>query len=548
MGARTTDDPRRAAGRPRSRRPRLHAFVLCAALLAAGMGARAHDGEAALGAALGLGLAGALATTVGLGSVALARLRRALRRTRARLRHEIRARRAVEAAVREAREGPPAAGSRRALERAALYDPLTELPNRASFLDHLARRLSACLRSGQGLAVAMLDLDGFKEVNDTLGHHHGDRLLQAVAARLRRSVRASDLVARWSGDEFVLLLADAGDEDAARAATGKVLDALARPLEVEGQPIYIQASAGIALAPEDGTEPDTLIRRADAAMYRAKERRSGIERYVPEEDPYSRQRLELAAELAGDLRSGAARLAVWYQPQVALATARVVAAEALLRWSRADGTPVRPDRAVVVAERAGLIRPLTFRVLELAFTHLTGWHARGLALELAVNLSPWMLNDPNLARDVLRRLEDAGLAPGTLTLEITEGALLREPRIAVRLLGELREAGVRIALDDFGTGYSSLDRLWRLPVDEIKIDRRFVINIGELRNLAIVRTIVTLGRELGVTLTAEGVENADTAELLAGLGVDRIQGYHVARPMPPDELPRWVRSTAAEPR
>ncbi|HHQ42597.1 MAG TPA: bifunctional diguanylate cyclase/phosphodiesterase, partial [Chromatiales bacterium] len=410
MGARTTDDPRRGAGRLRGRRPRLLAPVLCAALLAAGMSARAHDGEAALGAAVGLGLAGALATTVGLGSVALARLRRALRRTRARLRHEIRTRRAVEAA-RAAGEAPSGTGGHRALQRSALYDPLTELPNRASFLDHLARRLSACLRSGQGLAVAMLDLDGFKEVNDTLGHHHGDRLLQAVAARLRANVRASDLVARWSGDEFVLLLADAGSENAARAATGKVLDALARPLEVEGQPIYIQASAGIALAPEDGTEPDTLIRRADAAMYRAKERRSGIERYVPEEDPYSRQRLELAAELAGDLRSGAARLAVWYQPQVALATARVVAAEALLRWRRADGTPVRPDRAVVVAERAGLIRPLTFRVLELAFTHVAGWQARGLGLELAVNLSPWMLNDPNLAREVLRRLESAGLAP-----------------------------------------------------------------------------------------------------------------------------------------
>ncbi len=544
MGASTTARHQVARGRPRGLRPPLEALILCAALAAAPP-ARAHDAEAALGAAVGLGLAGALATTVGLGSVAVARLRRALRRTRARLRHEIRARRAAEAAARRAGDGPGSTASRRTLERAALYDPLTDLPNRASFLEHLAQRLAVCLGSGHGLAVVMLDLDGFKEVNDTLGHHHGDRLLQAVAVRLRQSVRATDLVARWSGDEFVLLLADAGGEDAARAATGKVLDALARPLQVEGHPIYIQASAGIALAPEDGTEPETLIRRADAAMYRAKDRRSGIERYAPEEDPYSRQRLELAAELAGDLRSGAARLAVWYQPQVALATARVVAAEALLRWRRSDGTPVPPDRTVAVAERAGLIRPLTFRVLELAIAHLATWRTRGLGLELAVNLSPWMLNDPNLGRDILRRLERARLPAGALTLEVTEGALLREPRLAVRLLGELRAAGLRIALDDFGTGYSSLDRLWRLPVDEIKIDRRFVTGIGEARNLAIVRTIVALGRQRHAELLAEGVEDADTAVLLAGLGVDRIQGYHVARPMPPDELPRWIGSRAA---
>ena len=479
--------------------------------------------------------------------VVLATLNRRLHRVGLRLQEEVRARLAAEAALVEERDRlhAEAAEQRRALEQMALRDELTGLANRALLYERLDHEFAQYRREHRRLAVLMVDLDDFKEVNDTLGHYHGDLLLQGVAARFRECVREADLVARWGGDEFVVVLSGCPGARAAEEVAGKLLESLAKPLVLDGIPVYVRASIGIALAPQDGVDGDTLIRHADVAMYAAKRAGGGFARYRRQEDDHRPDRLRLSAELTEAVRTGAPELCLWYQPISRSRGGELCGVEALLRWRRPGEGEVSPEVVVAIAEQTGLIRPLTLHVLNLACRQWRRWAAQGLRVRVAVNLSAWSLQDRHFGAQFAELVEAWEIPPRMLTLEVTETALMTDPDAAARVLRALRALGARVAIDDFGTGYSSLARLWQLPVDEIKIDRRFVQGMEAPREAAIVRTVVALGRELGASLVAEGVETPAQAQVLRALGVDCLQGYHIARPMPPDELAVWARRRCA---
>jgi diguanylate cyclase (GGDEF)-like protein len=431
------------------------------------------------------------------------------------------------------------------LRHEAMHDALTGLPNRA----YLQRRLSVALTDvadgrSTGAAVMILDLDGFKEVNDTLGHHQGDLLLIEVAARLAATVGTGGTVARLGGDEFAVLLPGTGDEDRAVHVGRRVLRALEHPIALDGMEVEVGGSLGVSLAPAHATEPSSLLKRADMAMYDAKATSRGLRVYQPELDTKDPRRLALVAELRTGLLNGG--VTVHVQPKASLRSGDVVSVEALVRWEHPQFGPIPPDEFVPVAERSGLIGPLTTRVLDLTLAACAAWRAEGIDIGVAVNLSTRSLHDADLVEEVTRLLRRHDVPSSRLTLEVTEGSVMADPTRAVALLHELRDLGVRLSVDDFGTGYSSLSYLKRLPVQEVKIDRSFVTGLqdgGE--DVAIVRAIVDLGRHLGLEVVAEGVEDRDTWDLLASMGCDLVQGWHLSRPMPPDQLPSWMRARTA---
>ncbi len=437
------------------------------------------------------------------------------------------------------------------------HDALTGLPNRALLQDRLEQALRALARDGTRLALLLLDLDRFKWVNDTLGHATGDALLREVAARLGGAVRASDTVARLGGDEFAVLLPEADAEGAARVARAlhRALDA---PVVVDGQALRAEISVGGALAPLHGADPDALLRRADAAMYVAKRGRLGYVLYDPAQKRGDGARLRRAAALRAAIARGA--LELHYQPQVrarpgpaglpgwrAEAEAR---AEALVRWPDGDGQGrlVSPGAFIPLAEETGLIVPLTRWVLGEATRQCRAWEGAGLRCAVAVNLSAWDLQDARCLDTVAGALAGAGLGPERLVLEVTESALLADIARGRETLARLRGMGVRVALDDFGTGYASLARLRELPVDELKVDQGFVRRVAaDAADAAVVGAIVALGHALGLEVVAEGVEDQATWERLAALGCDTVQGYHVSRPLPADELARWLHAQPGAP-
>ncbi len=421
----------------------------------------------------------------------------------------------------------------------ALHDPLTDLPNRVLLRDRLGQAVAASTRSSEPVSLLLLDLDRFKEVNDTLGHHAGDRLLQEISARFRNSVRASDTVARLGGDEFAVLLPGASAESAAVAA-GKLLAALDRPVMLDGHELAVGASVGIAACPDHGLDADTLLRRADIAMYAAKRARGGCATYSPDLDRHSSERLGLVSELRRAIATD--ELSLHFQPQVDCMTGDLSGIEALVRWWHPERGLIGPDQFVTLAEQSGLIRSLTRWVLSSALAQGSKWHHWKPSLNISINLSAQDLLDRGLPEFVGRELERWRWAADRLTLEITESALLADRSGALDVLHRLRAMNVRVALDDFGTGYSSLSFLKDWPMDELKVDRTFVRSmVDNVRDRSIVRSIVELAHTLGLEVVAEGVEDERTARLLATFACDRAQGYHMARPMAAMQFEAWLK-------
>jgi diguanylate cyclase (GGDEF)-like protein len=420
-------------------------------------------------------------------------------------------------------------------------DELTGLPNRRAFDRALHDRLAAAGRREAELAVLVIDLDHFKEVNDTLGHHAGDRVLTDVAARLRGAVRDHDVLGRLGGDEFAALMPG---REAAAAAASRIAAALARPFSVDGIEVEMTASIGTAVFGEHGADATTLLRQADVAMYQAKSGRSGHEFYASERDGHTRDRLKMVGELRAAVHAGA--LALHVQPKVALPGGELIGVEALVRWPHPERGLVPPGEFVPIAERGGLMRPLTAWVLDEALRLRAGWAEGGLEVPVAVNVSASNLLEPDWVDEVAAALERHAVAPDALVLEITEDVLMADPERALEVVAALAATGVRLAVDDFGTGYSSLAYLKRLPLDELKIDRTFIADlVRDPADAAIVQATVHLGLRLGLDVVAEGVEDAETLARLAACGATAAQGFHVARPMPPEALPGWARARRA---
>jgi diguanylate cyclase (GGDEF)-like protein len=426
-------------------------------------------------------------------------------------------------------------------EHQASHDPLTGLPNRSRLQATLNAELARSKRDGRPFGLLLIDLDHFKEVNDTLGHHVGDQLLARFADRLRKAVRPSDHLARLGGDEFAVIVPDAGEAEVLKVAD-RIRAALVNPIELEGLWLEIEASIGLAMHPEHALLAEDLLRLSDVAMYVAKESRCGVAAYSAERDHNSADRLSLVGELRQALDDGA--LTLQYQPKVCLRDGSLLGVEALVRWQHPQRGFIPPDEFIPLAERSGLILPLTEHILDTALAACASWRRAGHPLSVAVNLSPQMLTDRALIVELVEQaLARNGVPAECLTLEITESGLIADPTNGVDILHALRSLGVRLSVDDFGTGHSSLSRLTDLPVQEMKIDKSFVREITRHRGRqAVTLAAQQLGHALGLHVVAEGVETQAEFDHLRGIGCDSIQGYFVARPLAPDQFLPWLES------
>jgi diguanylate cyclase len=419
-------------------------------------------------------------------------------------------------------------------ERLAHTDDLTGLSNRRHLLD----RLDAALEHGQELALLLIDLDGFKELNDTLGHHAGDEVLRQIGPRLRDAVREHDTLARLGGDEFALVV-PTNDEAAASAAGVRVRGVLEHAFRVEGLTVHVDASVGIALHPAHAQTALGLLQRADVAMYEAKRMRTGHEVYMADRDRHSRERLALVGELRPAIDAG--ELVVHYQPKAEIPDGAVRSVEALVRWQHPVHGLLTPGAFLPIAEQIGLSRALTRFVLDRALVEIGTCRAHGVEVGVAVNLGPPDLLDVDLPAEVARLLAARRFPAASLTLEVSEDLVMADPERTLEVLRRLRELGVGLALDDFGAGHSSLALLKELHVDELKIDRTFVMRMAhDAEDAAIVRSTVDLGRRLRLRVVAEGVASADAWALLAGCGCHEGQGYHVSRPLAAPDLEAWL--------
>ena len=426
-------------------------------------------------------------------------------------------------------------------EHAALHDPVTELPNRVLFHDRIHQAIARAGRDGTGVAVMMLDLDRFKEINDTLGHHNGDLLLCMLGVRLTAAVRASDSVARLGGDEFAVLV----DADGALETAARLRAAISERAELAGIGVEPEASVGIALSPHHAADPEELLRRADVAMYAAKRAHSGVAVYSEEIETYSLERLELIADLRGAIEAG--EIVLHFQPTARLDDGRVVGVEALARWDHPERGFLYPDAFIPAAELTGLMRPLTFHVLDVALAQCARWREQGHALGVSVNVSTRNLLDLTLPDIVSELLDVHGVPPEQLELEITETTIMADPPRVKAVLARLAALGVTLAVDDFGTGYTSLAWLRELPLTTLKIDKSFVLNMGcDEGHAVIVRSTVQLGRSLGLRVIAEGVEERECWNELRALGCDVAQGYLLSRPQPADALCGWLAAHRVE--
>jgi diguanylate cyclase (GGDEF)-like protein/PAS domain S-box-containing protein len=425
----------------------------------------------------------------------------------------------------------------------AHHDPLTGLPNRLLFNARLGHALQRARREQAQVAVLFLDLDRFKNVNDSLGHPAGDRLIQAVAGRLKGCVRDQDTVARLGGDEITIIAEDIRHSRDAAAVAQKVLEAFARPFALDDQEVYITASMGVSLFPDDGGEVATLVKNADAAMYRAKAQgRNNYQFYTAELTTMAFERLALESSLRRALERG--ELVLHYQPQVACGDGRITGLEALVRWRHPEMGLVAPGRFIPIAEETGLIIPLGAWVLEAACRQAHAWHTAGHpGLTLSVNLSARQFLQPDLVETVERILAETGLEPGTLELELTESAFTDNAEEAVRSLHRLKALGVTLAIDDFGTGYSSLSQIKQFPIDRLKIDKSFVDDIPhDADDMTITRAIIALGRSLQMEVVAEGVETEAQRAFLEAEGCDTLQGFLFSTPVSAEafgELLAW---------
>ncbi|MDQ3385256.1 MAG: EAL domain-containing protein [Actinomycetota bacterium] len=421
----------------------------------------------------------------------------------------------------------------------ARHDSLTGLPNRVLLTERLEAALSAGRLSGATTGLLMLDLDRFKDVNDTLGHESGDRVLAELAYRLTLAVRADDVVGRIGGDEFAVVLPDAGDAATIEAVARRILEACAEPVVDGGMLLRVGASIGMVHAPEHGDEGSLLLRRVDAAMYRAKETRVGVFAAFEGDLDEGRRRLEFAGELRSALERG--ELVCEYQPKCSLVDGRVVGFEALVHWDHPTRGRVGPDVFLPDAEHLGLMGPLTVLVLGEALDLLAGWSAPGQDhLTMAVNVSATVLHDPRFVDMVDEALAASGADPTRLVLEVTEQAAMIQPDVSIEAMSALRARGIGFSIDDFGTGQSSLTYLRLLPVQEVKIDRSFIAQLVEgTPEAAIARSVVDLAHNLGMTALAEGIESEAVLALLRSYRCDLGQGWHLGRPVPASEVATW---------
>ncbi|MGA8117766.1 MAG: EAL domain-containing protein [Actinocatenispora sp.] len=432
-------------------------------------------------------------------------------------------------------------------QRSELHDPLTGLANRKGVQTRIEEDIAA--RSGcpsrRGPLLLVLDLDRFKEVNDALGHGVGDRLLVEAGRRLRARLPEDVLVARLGGDEFAVVCSEVSDLEMARSFAEQVAAELAGPVHLDGMPLEVASSIGVAVHPLHGNDFEELLQHADVAMYEAKSRNDSVAVYAPESDHNSAARLSLLGDLRRTLehpdRPEMGELGVFYQPQVEVDSGEVVGVEALLRWRHPEHGMVGPDEVIRAAEHTAVMRLLTFRVIDEVITQLARWKATGLELRAAINVSVRDLHTPDLVDYLSGRLDRHGILPAQIELEITEGALMADPRRVLATVRQLDRLGVALSLDDFGTGYSSMLHLRRLPLSEVKIDRSFVIGMGsDDDDAAIVRSIIDLAGALGLRVVAEGVEDERTWRRLSALGCQIAQGWYYARPMPAAELTSWL--------
>ncbi len=428
------------------------------------------------------------------------------------------------------------------IEHQALHDPLTKLANRTLFHDRLHQAILTGEREKRVFALVMIDLNRFKEINDTLGHHSGDLVLQETASRLRDGLRQSDTIARLGGDEYALLLPTVKDTASAIFTLDKIVQLFEKPMSLDNQPVYISPSLGLTLYPKDGTDAVTLMRRADIAMYEAKHRKSGHTLYTADLEQGGADRMSLQSELLTGIANG--ELVLHYQPKIDITSGRISGVEALVRWHHPKRGLLFPDDFIALAEKTGLIKPLTTWVLREALRQCKEWQQQGLDLAVSVNISIGNLQDPVFPQTLAHVLTESGVSPAKLELEISENGIMVEPARAIEAILRLSELGVQIIIDDFGTGYSSMAYLSKLPIARIKVDKSFVKDMVDNNNDAvIVRSIINLGHNLGLNVVAEGVENNATWDQLKLLGCDSAQGYCMSRPIPADQIPEWVKNS-----
>lgn len=424
------------------------------------------------------------------------------------------------------------------LKYLAQYDQLTDLPNRNLLYQRLGEAIDSHRRDGKNLALMLMDLNDFKDINNTLGHQSGDLLLQQVGRRLQTASRKDEIIARLGGDEFGVVLPDIARQSAG-AVAAHLLRALEAPFTIGELNIDVRTSIGITFFPEHGEDRDTLLRRADVAMYRAKQCSERYVVYSSEHDSYSPERLTLLADLHRSLDK--TQLFLVYQPKVDLVTGTTTGVESLVRWNHPKRGFIRPDHFIPLAERTGFIKPLTIWGLETALRQSQAWLQQGLGLRVSVNLSARNLHDSAFLVQLDNLLRDLQISPQLLELEITESTIMEDPAHALAILKRINQVGIALSIDDFGTGYSSLAYLKRLPANAVKIDKSFILHMTEDPNDAqIVRSTIELAHGLGLKVIAEGVENSEIWQRLRDLGCDEAQGYYMSRPLPAPEITRWL--------
>jgi diguanylate cyclase (GGDEF)-like protein len=427
-------------------------------------------------------------------------------------------------------------------------DPLTRLANRKALQGEVGDHVTNCKHRASvdnrdhGFALMILDIDRFKYVNDALGHAVGDRLLVEISQRIDRAVPDGNLVARLGGDEFAVVAPDISDINEARSAASAIVGVLSVPVVLDGLSLDVGGSIGIAVYPTHGEDFETLLRHADVAMYEAKARGDTLAVYAPELDHNSPDRLSLLADLRHALENNdSSEVMFYYQPQVEMATGAVTGVEALLRWHHPRRGLIDPEELIRVAEHSGVMRMLTLRVVDDVVAQLAKWRANGLSMRAAINVSVRDLHTDEVVDRLAEQLEHHGISPEFVQMEITEGALMADPRRVLATLQRLDRLGVALSLDDFGTGYSSMQHLRRLPLKEVKIDRSFVLGMADdPDDEAIVRSMIDLADALNLRVVAEGVEDDRTRRMLIGAGCDVAQGWYYARPMPADEFASWL--------
>lgn len=428
------------------------------------------------------------------------------------------------------------------LEAQALSDELTRLPNRRLFMDRLEQSIRLCRRNNKKFALIMADLDQFKEVNDTLGHHAGDELLIQITSRFRDIMRDSDTIARLGGDEFAFIFHDVNNEQDIHIITNRMIEQVENPIIIDGMPFSVGVSIGVSIFPEHGDTAESLMRRADIALYQAKEQKNCAVFYNKADDHKSREIILMQHELRNAIKQET--LEVFYQPKVDCNTKSIIGVEALARWPHPTQGMIPPSVFIPLAKQTGLINKLTMLVLRKSIQQASQWYHQGLNLSLAVNITGNNIEDINFADELMFLLKRFDFPPHLLELEITEDVIISNIKRAVQVTQKLNEMGIAISIDDFGTGNSSISYLKKLPIQTLKIDYSFIRDMkNDESDEAIVKTTIMLGKTLGLTVVAEGVEDVETLDRLSKMGCDLAQGFYMCKPVPGEDLAAWIQQS-----